>query len=485
MSQVQAVRLKMIHEESKGASTTSSVETSLKEFWKRCLSLVEAELPPQTIQTWFAPITPISFNQNVLILRLPSRFLLEWIEPNYGELLRKAICDVFGEDTLVEFLVASEANDRPKSFPHEDNPKPVVSLAEISSQNLKLKSDIDHHFTFANFFSSTESEFVRKAALHVAKNLGKAKYNPLVIYGGIGCGKSHLLHALGNHIKDHHADKRIALMASEQFVHEYVYALQSNRINKFMKSMMSVEAFLLDDIQVLSHKTKSQDSILFVISELVKKSIQVVITSDVPPNQLDNFNPRLISFLQTGLIVDVPSLDYNTREKMIREYFEKNEVNLSDKIVNYLAESLGPNAHDLRAVLVRLVAQVSLTGKNLSLNDVRNITSLMCLQNGLNGGTVETRREIGIDDIINATSNFYGVPVDIITGVSRKQKVMRARQIAIYLCREHTSESLSSIGYHFSNLHHASVLYAYKKIGQDLLRNAKLKSELQKIKALF
>lgn len=485
MSQVQAVRLNMIHEEVEGVSTPSSADASLKELWKRCLSLIEAELPPQTIQTWFAPITPISFAQKLLMLRLPSRFLLEWIEPNYGDLLRKAILDVFGVDTVVEFLIASAANDQPQPYPDEDEQKAAISLTEIRKKAVKLESDIDHYFTFANFFCSQESEFARKAALHVAKNLGKVKYNPLVIYGGIGSGKSHLLHALGNHIKDHHPDKRIALMTSEQFVHEYVYALQSNRITRFMTSMMSVEAFLLDDIQVLANKNKSQGSILFVISELVKKRIQVVITSDVSPNQLEKFNPRLISFLQTGLIVDLPSLDCTTREKMIRDYLEKNEVHLNDKIIYYLAENLGANAHHLQAILVRLVAQVSLTGKNLTLNDVRNITLPLCPQSTMDGGIVETRREIGIDDIINAASNFCGVPVDIITGVSRKQKVMRARQIAIYLCREHTSESLSSIGYHFSNLHHASVLYAYNKIGQELLRNAKLKSELQKIRALF
>ena len=249
--------------------------------------------------------------------------------------------------------------------------------------------------------------------------------------------------------------------------------------------MMSVDVFLLDDIQTMFNKVKSQDSVLFVISELVKKRIQVVVTSNVAPHQLDKFNPRLISFLQTGLIVDLPSPEYFTREKIIRDYFEKNDVHMSDKVIHFLAEALDANAHHLKSVITRIVAQVSLTGKNLSLHEIRNILAYICPQNGFDNGGLGSPKEINIDGIVNATSNFYGVPVDILTGVSRKKKVMRTRQIAIYLCRELTGESLSSIGYHFSNLHHASVIYACNKVGQDLLRNAKLKSEIQKIKAML
>lgn len=485
MSQVQAVRLNMIHENEEKSAASSSQDSSVKGLWKRCLSLIEEELPPQTIQTWFAPITPVSFNKETLILRLPSRFLLEWVEPNYGELLRTSIFRVFGENTIVEFLIASSSNETIEPFWDEDEQKAAVSLTGLDKRVLKPQSDTDHHFTFGNFFCLSENEFSRKAALHVAQNLGKAKYNPLVIYGGIGSGKTHLLHALGNHIKDNHPNKRLVLMTSEQFVHEYVFALQNNQINKFMKSMMSVDVFLLDDIQTMFNKVKSQDSVLFVISELVKKRIQVVITSNVAPNQLDKFNPRLISFLQTGLIVDLPSPEYFTREKIIRDYFEKNDIHMSDKVILFLAEALDANAHHLKSVLTRIVAQVSLTGKNLSLHEIRNIISYICPQDGLDGGGLGAPKEINIDCIVNATSSFYGVPVDILTGVSRKKKVMKTRQIAIYLCRELTGDSLSSIGYHFSNLHHASVLYAYNKVGQELLRNAKLKSEIQKIKALL
>lgn len=475
----------MIHENEEKQAASSSQDSSVKGLWRKCLLLLEEELPPQTIQTWFAPITPISFDEETLILRLPSRFLLEWVEPNYGELLRTSISRVFGEDINVEFLIASSSNEKIEPFWDEGEQKAAVSLTGLDKKALILQSDTDHHFTFENYFCVSENEFARKAALHVAQNLGKAKYNPLVIHGGTGSGKTHLLHALGNHIKDNHPNKRLALMSSEQFVHEYVFALQNNQINKFMKSMMSVEGFLLDDVQMLFNKIKSQDSILFVISELVKKRNQVVITSNVAPNQLDKFNPRLVSFLQTGLIVDLPSLDYFTREKIIRDYFEKNDVHISDKIIHFLAEALGANAHHLKSVITRIVAQVSLTGKNLSLHEIRNIIAYICPQNGFDNGGLGSPKEINIDSIVNATSNFYGVPVDILTGVSRKKKVMKTRQTAIYLCREMTGESLSSIGYHFSNLHHASVLYAYNKVGQELLRNAKLKSEIQKIKAMM
>jgi chromosomal replication initiator protein len=486
MSQVQAVRLNMIPEDYNGSKlSASSQDTSLKEKWKKCLSLIKTELPPRTIQTWFNPITPISLTDNVLILRLPSRFLLEWVEPNYGDLLRKSITQIFGENTTVEFLIASSSKEEPEPYLDEEEKEAAVSLMEDSGKSHEFHSDLDHQFTFENYFCVQENDFPREAALHVAHNLGKAKFNPLVFYGGTGVGKTHLIHALGNYIKKQHRKKRLILMSGEQFVHEYVHALQSNHISKFTTSILSGDVLLLDDIQILSNKTRSQEVLLFLFLELAKKRIQVVVTTDAPPSQLIKFNSRLISFLQTGLIVDLPPVDYLTREKLVRHYFDENKVQVNDKIVHFLAENVHDNAHYLKSVLVRIFAQSSLTGKNLTLNEVRYLLSQICSQNGVENGSMSSRKEVTIDDIVNATSDFCGVPVDILVGVSRKKKVIKARQIAIYLSREYTSESLSSIGYHFSNLHHASVLYAYNKVGQELLRNARLKSEIQKIKALL
>lgn len=486
MSQVQAVRLNMNLEEFEGSKqSSSSQEIPVKELWKKCLFLIKKELPPRTIQTWFNPITPISFTDNVLILRLPSRFLLEWVEPNYGDLLRKSIAQIFGEKTTVEFLIASSSKEEPEPYLDEEEKEAAVSLMETGSKSVQFHSDVDHQFTFENYFSVQGNEFPREAAMHVAKNLGKVKFNPLVFYGGTGAGKSHLIHAIGNYVKKQHRKKRLVFMGSEQFVHEYVYALQNNRISKFISSIVSGDVFLLDDIQILSNKTRSQEVLLFLFLELVKKGIQVVISADAAPNQLAKFNNRLVSFLQSGLIVDLPPADYFTREKLICHYFDENKVQINEKIVHFLAENVKENAHYLKSVLVRIFAQTSLTGRNITLSDVRYLLSQICSQNGAENGSMPSRQEVAIDDIVNATSNFYGVPVDILVGISRKKKVMKARQIAIYLSREYTSESLSSIGYHFSNLHHASVLYAYNKVGQELLRNARLKSEIQKIRALL
>lgn len=482
MSQVQVLRLNMINDHAEGTAKLPGNPAELQDQWKQCLAELEKELPWQTIQTWFLPVVPVAFAGNILVLRVPSRFFLDWMETNYGPQLQLCLARVFGENVQLDFLVAPAGNEAPEpAAPEEPDHLPNTD----GKPSLQSEVPTDDRYTFANFLSGAENEFACKAVLHVAQNPGKANFNPLVIHGGIGSGKSHLLHALGNYFRENYPDKRTALYGSERYVHEYVFSLQNDRINQFTASFMSLEVFLLDDVHTLFNKSKSQEGMLFILSELVKKGTQVVVTCNEPPNQLRDFNPRLISFLQKGLIVDIPPCEYATREKIIRHHFERHGLSLNEKIIHYLSEHLGSNLHYLHAVLVRLVAQISLLGKSLSLNDVIYVVSQMCPQEGGECGPGGSRQAVGIDQIVNATALFYGVPVDILLGVSRKKKVMNARQIAIYLCRELTGESLTSIGYHFSHLHHSSVLYSYNKVGQALLRNAKLKSEIQKIKAML
>lgn len=485
MSQVQVLRLNMINDHAEGTAKLPGNPVDLQDQWKQCIAELEKELPWQTIQTWFLPVVPVAFADNTLVLRVPSRFFLDWMETNYGPQLQRSLARVLGENVQLDFLVAPSGNDSAELAGLEVEEQPGRLPRAEEQAALQSEVHTDDRYTFANFLSGPENEFARKAVLHVAQNPGKANFNPLVIHGGIGSGKSHLLHALANYFRENCPDKRTALFGSERYVHEYIFALQNDRINQFTASFMSLNVFLLDDVHTLFNKTKSQEGMLFILSELAKKGGQVVVTCNEPPNQLKDFNPRLISFLQNGLIVDIPPSEYATREKIIRHHFERHGLLLNEKIVHYLAEHLGSNLHFLHAVLVRLAAQISLLGKSLSLNDVIYVVSQICPQEGGECGPGGSRQPAGIDQIMNAVSAFYGVPVDILLGVSRKKKVMNARQIAIYLCRELTGESLASIGYHFSNLHHSSVLYSCNKIGQALLRNAKLKSEIQKIKAML
>lgn len=484
MSDVQAVRLNMRSDDVDASRPAGSHREGVEDQWEKCLTVLKAALPSQTIQTWFLPIKPVSQIDETLLLTLPSRFFQEWIESHYGELFKEATAAAFGEAVQVKFLIVSEQEEQQQlaaTAPRTEE----AHAADPAAAATPEACDFDHRFRFDNFFGGMENQFALKATQHVARQPGITEYNPLLIQGDTGTGKTHLLHAFGNHLHTHRPEIRQTLLSGEGFLHEYINALQNNRINQFIAQMTAVNVFYLDDIHFLANKNKSQEGLLFVISELLKRKAQLVISSQLAPNQLVQFNPKLIAFLQKGLVVNLASCDYSTREQIIRHHLKKNDLRLDEKIIFYLAENLQENVHQLHSVMVRLVAQMSLLGKSLTLDEVRYIISRICPQEGEGVPGVPPHREIRIDSIVNATSNFFNIPVDILQGVSRKQKLINARQIAIYLCRELTSESLSAIGYHFSNLNHASVLYSYNKVKQNIAQNPRLKSTVDKIKSLL
>ena len=467
---------------------SESQPESVNERWLKCLEFIEKSLPKQTVHTWFLPISPISFVDNILFLKLQSQFFQDWLDSHYRMVLDEAVRAIFGEESRVEYIVSSDSPQKPGSqvVPSEDNQEIPVEVKVATSSEKPLRSHLNSRFTLNNFFASQENRFVYKAVEYVAHNLATPQYNPLVIHGGIGTGKSHLLHALGNCASDNSDKARQIYMTGESFLHHYIGALQGNRINKFVNTLRNVDVFLLDNIQFLSGKVKSQEMLLFIFGELVKLDRQVVVTIDTPPNKLIRFNPRLVALLQSGLIADAHKSDRITRESIIRHHLQKNDINLEEKTIQYLSEKLNNNIHQLHAVIVRIVAQISLLGKQLSFDDVRYIVSQLCPCDACDDGSPGyISRQVKVSDILLATSKYYDVPVDILQGISRKQRVITARQTAIYLCRELTDESLNAIGFHFSSLHHASVLYAHKKVKNSLANKPRLKSAVEKIKALL
>ncbi len=488
VSHAHSVTIGMVGKGTDVSAKAAPTGSSVRETWNKCLLEVKQNLPEQTYQTWFLPIIPVSFIKNVLILRVPSRFFFEWIDSHYGTTLRSVVKDVFGKHAVIEFLIAPTREDLTEIPATEKvdvaapSVEPTVQLpAAVDHSN----SGVDADLTFASFVEGAGNKLAVKAAEVVAGNPGANPYNPLVLHGAAGSGKTHLTNAIGNTILEQNGSAKCYMISSERFLHEYVNAVQGNRMDRFMQKILTCKVFMLEDVQFLANKTKSQENLLFIINELLKRKAQVIITSNVAPGKLKLFNERLVSSFQKGLIADLAPNDIRTRENLIRQYTEKHAIQLEEPVIEFLAENLGSNMHQLRAVLIRIVAQISLLGGSLGLNDIRYIVSQISPDESLQGVMAPGRREIGISEICRATADFFDLPIDILQGVSRKQRIVKGRQIAIYLCRELTSDSLSSIGYHFSNLHHASVLYACNKVKKDLARNPVLKANVEKIKALL
>lgn len=504
MSQVRAVRFNTVsegmHSSGKGdppegphySIPVEAVHLSVNQGWQACLETLQGALPAQTIQTWFFPIKPVSFVDNILFLRVQSKFIANWLSSNYMVILQEAVHVTFGKDARVEFIVENPENDPPPASPDPSperaevaDPAPVEKEEKTAPDTARsIASYLDDRFRLDNFFAGSGNRFAIKAVEHVGNHPGKSPYNPLVLHGGTGTGKTHLLHALGNAVSQNARHRRQIYMTSEIFLHQYIVALQSQKIPRFVNLLRSLDVFLLDDLQFLSGKIKSQEMLLLVLRELIKRGSQVAIALNVPPNQLSRFNSSLVAFLQGGLIVDVHESDRLTREQIVRHHLSAHGVFLEEKAIQFLAEKMQTNIHHLQSVIVRIVAQVSLLQKELSYDDVRYIVAQTCPQSEEENAP-RLRREVSITDIVNATAKYFDLPVDVVQGVSRKQKIATARQVAIYLCRELTEESLSSIGFHFSNLHHASVIYAHNRIREKLPKTPRLRTAVEKIRALL
>ncbi len=459
---------------------------SVQGKWQQCLTLMREKVTHQAYQTWLLPIIPVNFVDNQLMLRVPSQFFYEWIESNFYEILHSAVKKVFGLHAKIEYLIASRPESQPEAINLQSDtsnekatPPENASPVPASPEPVNL----DARYSFANFYVHNDNELVLRAAQEVARHPGHTDFNPLFIYGRSGCGKTHLLNAVGNAVLERNKRKKVRYYSSEVFVNEYIYALQSKKIEKFNQQFLKYEVVLFDDIHFLTGKNKSQEGLYFLLSEMERRRKQIVISSSLPPSQLKGFKKRLISFFKRGLIVDLVPPSYETRIRWMDEYCRKNNLQLLPEVKELLARSLVDGLHQTRAVMVRIAAQSSLLGEPVSLATTRRILEQIDSAWLEKNGHFPFQKSIKIEDIIKAVSEYLDVPEDLIIGFSRQREVSYARQIAIYLCKELTHLPFQSIGYYFKDRHYTAILYNYRKIANQIHQNHMLAGMIAEIKS--
>lgn len=485
MTQLQAVRDTFVPtnmEESPQEATELS--PSVRDNWLACLSLLKERLPWQTVQTWLLPIVPVSFHQDTLLLRVTSSFISEWVESNYGEELKRAVAQTFGLGVEIDFSIAPEPAERePAEIPI--SPEGPSSSNPSARQAIIQECDVNHAFTFEGFVYGPETEFSFKVAQYIAQNRVVPKYSPLVVYGDVGTGKSHLLHAIANQVLSSFPETRLYIGSAVQFLNSYVAAAVEGSIAQLNTLLTSFDIFILEDIHTLAGKEKSQENLHFVLSQLIMRNHQVILSANLPPNRLKMFSEGLVSLMHKGLIVDLPMAQMSTRERIIRSVLKAQEVSLSEEVIYYLAEHISENLHQLHSTLIRIIAQASMMNSPIDLAEVKRILANLNIHGGVDQVLPYFRKEPGIDEIVKATAEVFKLPTDVIRGGSRKKRIALARQVAIYLCRELTDESLTCIGYHFSNRHHATILHARDKIMAEIRTNPTLRNAVEKIKSLI
>lgn len=446
--------------------------------WENCLLFIEKQISPQAFNTWFKPIKPIALNGSVLTIQVPSQFFYEWLEENYVDILKTAIKREIGESGRLEYSVVME---RP-----EDNNSLVNGVtnghdkkSRDQERDTLFIDELDNHcslnpsYLFENFVEGDCNRLARSAGYAVAKKPGITSFNPLMIYGGVGLGKTHLIQAVGNEIKEQHPDSKVVYVASEKFTNQFIEALKNHKLQDFINYYREVDVLILDDVQFLKEKEKTQEIFFHIFNHLHQSGKQIIMTSDCAPKDLQGLQERLVSRFKWGLTADLTSPDFETRMAIIKKKLQQDGVRIPDQVLEYVAYTVDTNIRELEGVIVSLIAHAALADMEINLELVKKV---------LKNIVREIDSEVGIDYIQKTVSDYFKIPQDDLKAKTRKKEIVIARQVAMYFSKDYTSHSLKSIGYHFGGRDHSTVIHAVQSVNDMLDTDSKFRYSIDELK---
>ncbi len=444
--------------------------------WNNCLSFIEDNIKPQAYKTWFEPIKPIKITGEALTIQVPSKFFYEWLEEHYIKLLRVALVRELGEDAKLIYDVRMEnayssKNMHTVKIP-SSNRKPFNSQGitvplEIDKrelrnpfiipgiQKVKIESQLNPNYNFDSFIEGDSNRLARSASMAVANKPGGTSFNPLLIYGGVGLGKTHLAHAIGVDIKDKHPEKTVLYISAEKFTQQYIDSVKGNTRNDFIHFYQMIDALIVDDVQFLSGKSGTQDVFFHIFNHLHQNGKQVILTSDKAPVDMQDIEQRLLSRFKWGLSAELMSPDFETRILILHKKLFRDGVEMPEEIVEYIAKNIKSNVRELEGVLISMIAQASFNRKEFTLALTKQIVDKF---------VKNTKREVSIDYIQKVVSKYFEMDVTTLQSKTRKRHIVQARQLAMYFAKRMTKASLASIGSQIGSRDHATVLHACKTV---------------------
>jgi chromosomal replication initiator protein len=457
----------------------TKMEKSYKTVWANCLEVIKDNLGEDNeklYKTWFAPIKPVQLENGTLTIEVPSAYYYEYIEEHYIDLLRKAIKLELGPKGMLKYSIVMDqitpittsapstgkqaVNNRPKDIPvnlndgsQKDMPNPLVfpGLAKV-----KIPSQLNENYTLENFVEGDCNRLARSAGYAVAKNPGTTSFNPLLIYGGVGLGKTHLANAIGIKTKENHPDKVVLYVTSETFLQQFMNAGRDGRTNDFIHYYQMVDLLIVDDIQFWANKApRTQEAFFHIFNHLHQNNKQIIITSDKAPSELAGLEPRLLSRLKWGLSADLQAPDVETRMAILKKKLENEGIEMSHEVIEYIAYNINTNVRELEGALISLIAQSSLNKKQITIELAKQMIDKF---------VKSTSREITIDYIQKVVCDYFNLPVDSIQSHTRKREIVQARQLTMYFAKKLTKSSLAIIGLQCGNKDHATVLHACKTV---------------------
>lgn len=434
--------------------------------WNNCLNIIKKSIESQTFKTWFEPIKAVRLQNDVLTIQVPNKFFYEWLEEHYVEVIKKAVKQELGYSGRLEYNILVENH---RKIGADSTTKNVKIDAEESKfinpfvipgiKKIKIDHQLNPLYTFENFVEGDCNKFPGSAGMAIAKKPGGTAFNPLVIYGDVGLGKTHLSQAIGNEILNLYADKQVLYVTTEKFTNQVIQAIKTNAVNDFMNFYQMIDVLIIDDIQFLSNRPKTQEIFFNIFNQLHQTGKQIILTSDRAPKDLVDVEARLISRFKWGLVADLKAPDFETRLHILDKKMNKEGLELSQDIKDYICTHIKNNIRELEGVIISIVAQSTLNKRVIDIKLAKEVIRQFVSQ---------VDREISVDNIKLLVAKYFDVPVEKLHSKTRLRNVVMARQLSMYLAKNYTNSSLKMIGDSFGGRDHSTVIHSLKAV-QDMM----------------
>ena len=450
-------------------------ELTCKEIWEKCLNVIKDNVSPQNFKTWFQPIVPVNIKDKTITIQVPSSFFYEYLEEHYITLIKKTIKRFLGKDGKLEYHIVMEGNqtanpyitkvpsnnqgsvkNNPISMPISINTTAIRNPFIIPGlQKININPQLNPSYTFDAFVEGECNRLARSAGYAVAQKPGGTSFNPLLIYGSGGLGKTHLANAIGLEAKKLYPDKTVLYVSADKFQTQFVDSIMQSKKNDFMHFYQSIDVLIIDDVQFLCGKEKTQDVFFHIFNHLHQNGKQIILTSDKAPVDIVGMEQRLLSRFKWGLSADLQSPELETRLAILKKKIKNDGIEIPYEVIEYIAYSITSNVRELEGSLISLLAQASLNRKEITIDLAKNM---------LDKFVKNTAREVSIDYIQKVVCDYFDIPVEIMKSKTRKREIVQARQLAMYFSKQLTKSSLAHIGKHCGNKDHATVLHACKTV---------------------
>jgi len=463
--------------------------------WNECLDIIKDNISYQKFKSWFEPIKPVKLENDTLTIQVPSQFWYEWLEEHYYGMLRSTLAKVLGDEGKLEYSVVLEKSENshdnrsvrlPQRPTPPNKPQELKGYSDYSPGKIqnpfvipgirktKIDPNLNNNYVFERFVEGDCNRLARSAAMAISDNPGNNSFNPFFVYGVTGLGKTHLIQSIGNKIKQEFGeDKSVLYKSSESFTNEFVHAIRNNRASEFSMFYRNIDVLIIDDIQFFSGKEKTQEEFFHIFNSLHQDGKQIILSSDRAPKDVPDIEERLISRFSWGLSADLQIPEYETRYAILERKANDNGIDLDPKILEFIAHNFKSNIRDLEGAIIKLLATASL--KNVDEIDLPLAKSV------LKDMVKETTSQISIETIQEYVCEYFGINTNKVREKTRKQEIVEARQIAMYLSKQFTKSSLKTIGLHFGGRDHSTVIHAISTVEERLNTSPKHKRILKEL----